>query len=737
MKGRESKRERQGRATASESLPKTVQPSSQRLLIASALLGLLVLAVFGRTIGYGFVNYDDSFYVYENAAVTQGLTLDGIARMFTAPQHHDWVPLTALSHALDWQLYGSWAGGHHLSNVLLHALSSILLLQVLWRMTGLFWRSCMVAALFAIHPLHVESVAWISERKDVLSGLFFMLVLAAYERYARQGTPLRYAWVLLFLILGLMSKAMLITLPFLLLILDVWPLRRLEQHSFKRLVLEKLPLLLPCLIVTWIGMRINGPAAVLSERFSLALRVQNALVSSVDYLRQMLCPVDLAVLYPYPIHGISTAMVLASTLLLLAITAVAFFYRRKQPWLLAGWCWYLGMLVPVSGLIPPGEFAKADRYTYLPQIGLYIAIVWMLSHVLSSHQAGRKVLATLAALSLSGSAVLAWHQCGHWQNSNTLWQHTLASTGPNANAHYNLGLALKVDGRKDEAIQHYREALQIQPHHVGARYSLGNLLLEKGLMAEAAEHLDQVLQVEPNHPRAHADLGVAQAAQGQVLPAMEHFQTALNLDPGLADAHSNLGNALLQQGRLEEAVTHYLAALKINPRHADAHYNLGTVLSQQNKTDEAIEHYQKAIETAPGMVQAHNNLAIALTQKGRVEEAASHYEAALKIRPDSMDTCNNLAWLLAASPNEKLRNGTRALELALKAATLTQNNHPLILHTLAAAYAANARFAEAQETAGRAINLATSQGNQPLVTLLQSELASYQNGQPLRDPSLR
>lgn len=712
-------------------------PPESKMLIAPALLVLLVLGVFGRTIGYGFVNYDDSFYVYENATVTQGLTLEGIARMFTAPQHHDWVPLTALSHALDWQLYGSWAGGHHLSNVLLHALSSILLLRVLGRMTGCFWRSCMVAALFAIHPLHVESVAWISERKDVLSGLFFMLVLAAYERYSRQGTPLRYAWVLLFLILGLMSKAMLITLPFLLLILDVWPLRRLEQHSLKRLVLEKLPLLLPCVIVTWIGMQINGPAAVLSERFSLALRVQNALVSSVDYLRQMFWPVDLAVLYPYPTQGIGAAIVVSCAALLIGLTIAACFYRRKQPWLLAGWCWYLGMLVPVSGLIPPGEFAKADRYTYLPQIGLYIALVWMLAQTLSSHQAGRKALATLAALSLSGSAMLAWHQCAHWQNSELLWKHAITCTGPNANAHYNLGLALKVDGRKDEAIQHYREALQIQPYHTGARYSLGNLLLEKGLMAEASEHLDQVLQVEPDHARAHADLGVAQAAQGQVVPAMQHFQTALNLDPGLADAHSNLGNALLQQGRLEEAVTHYRAALKINPHHADAHYNLGTVLPQQSKTDEAIEHYQKAIESSPGMVQARNNLAIALTQKGRVEEAASHYEAALKIRPDSMDTCNNLAWLLAASPNEKIRNGPRALELALKAATLTQNNHPLVLHTLAAAYAANARFAEAQETARRAIDLATSQGNQALVTLFQSELATYQSGQPVRDPGLR
>jgi tetratricopeptide (TPR) repeat protein len=613
----------------------------------------------------------------------------------------------------DYQLHGLRAGGYHLTNVLLHTASVILLFLILRQMTGALCRSAFVAAVFAIHPLRVESVAWVAERKDVLAAFFFMLTLGAYIRFVQKPNSLiRYLLVAVAFVLALLSKPTVVTLPFVLLLLDYWPLNRFGKQGVvhqkeyfgipQKLILEKIPLLAlaagACVMTVLTARNWITPAA----EVSMPSRVGHALISYAVYLRQMVWPEGLAAFYPPPEKGYPPLAAVFSFLLLALISWGVLVCQRNRRWLLVGWLWYLGVLAPMSGLVQAGTFAHADRNTYLPQIGIYLAVTWLTAEWGAQWHASRATLGSLMAGVLALLMVCAWNQTAYWQNSETLWIHTLACTTDNALAHQNLGIALFEKGRVDEAISHYREALEIEPNYGKAHYNLGNALLQKGNVAEA----------------------------------LVHYQEAVEVDPENAEAHYNLGASLEQTGKMDEAITQFQQALQINPGYAEACNNLGQALCQTGRVDEGITQFQQALEINPAFVKAHNNLGIALFEKGRADEAISQYEKALQLGPANPEVQNNLAWLLATCPQASLRNGNKAVELAQQANELVGGENPVILHTLAAAYAEAGQFSEALETARRALQLAWAQANAKLAGQLQVEMKLYQAGNPFHlDPA--
>jgi tetratricopeptide (TPR) repeat protein len=707
-------------------------------------LAAITFVVFGQTAGFEFINYDDQKYVYQNPMVAEGLTLKGAAWALTYGEIGHWHPLTWLTHMADCQAYGPWAGGHHLTNVALHAVAAVLLFLALREMTGSLWRSAFVAAVFAIHPLRVESVAWIAERKDVLSGVFFMLTLWAYARYARQPTRGRYAAVVVAYALGLLSKNMLVTLPFVLLLLDWWPLHRVKLDGagggrvmalFGGLVRKKIPLFLlsagSC-VATFLA-----PEKVFdSYRLPFLERIRNAVVSYGVYLRQMVFPAGLAIPYPNPPNGQPFWKVALAFVLLAAISMVVLACWKKRPYLLVGWLWYLGMLVPVIGFIQISfNAAHADRYTYLPGIGLVLAVTWAVGDWTLLWQHRRAGLGGLMAAVIGILMVCAWKQTAYWQNSETWWTHTLACTTGNYMAHFNFGNALLQEGGTDEAISHYREALKIRPGYAEAHYNLGNALMQKGSVDEAITHYQEALKIKPDYARAHNNLGTVFFQLGRTDEAIAQYQQALQNQPDYAGAHYNLGLSFRKQGRLDDAISHYQKALELKPDYAEAWNSLGSVFSLQGRMDEAISQYQRALEIKPDYAEAHCNLGVALGQKGRVDEAITQYQQALQIQPGVAEAQNKLAWLLATCPQASLRNGAKAVELARQANGSTGGENPAILHTLAAAFAEAGRFSEAVETAQRALHLAGEQSNTGLAGQLQLELQLYQAGSPYHLPA--
>jgi tetratricopeptide (TPR) repeat protein len=602
-------------------------------------LVIIVFAVFAQTVGHGFVNFDDDEYVYQNPVVSRGLSLHGIDWAFTHVHSTNWHPLTTLLHMLDCQLYGMWAGGHHLTSVFLHAACAVLLFLLLLDMTGAFWSSGFVAAVFAIHPLRVESVAWVSELKDVLSGVFFMLTLWAYARYARRPASRgSYAIVLLWFVLGLMSKPMLVTTPFVLLLLDYWPLGRFQRRSqLPGLLREKLPLFALSALSCAATVFAQRQAIRVIEPFPLSLRVGNALVAYVIYLGKLIWPIRLAVLYPLSLDGSPPWQVFDAILLLAALTAGAWLSRRARPYLLVGWLWYLGMLAPVIGILQVGVQAYADRYTYLPQIGLCLAGTWTAADWAGRRRDRRAALGAVALVILCALLVTAYHQTTYWRDSETLWTHTIDCTRDNWAARSNLGMALSEQGRMEEAIAQYREALRINPPDADAHTNLGIALAHQGRTGEAMAQYRAALQLAPHYPEAHYDLGLLLRRQGRTDDAIAQYREALQTDLDPADshyslglvlrqnAHNNLGNALLQQGRTDEAISQYRMALQINPAYEDACFNLGNALLQQGRVEDAIAQFRQALRLNPADLEAHNALASALLRETESHDPAQPF----------------------------------------------------------------------------------------------------------------
>jgi tetratricopeptide (TPR) repeat protein len=738
------------------------------------VLAAMTLAVFGQTVGFGFVNFDDDVYIYDNAQVKSGLSLGGFAWVVSHADCNLYHPLTMLSLMGDYQIHGLRSGGYHLINVLLHTASVLLLFLTLRRMTGALWRSAFVAAVFAIHPLRVESVAWVAERKDVLGGFFFMLTLAAYAHYVRKPKSLpRYLLVVAAFVLALLSKPTVVTLPFVLLLLDYWPLQRFDQpgsagnnrnyFGSAGCFLEKIPLLAlaagTCVLTVLAAEKGIVNASVIS-------RLGNALVSYAIYLRQMVWPEGLAAYYPLPKDGHAAWTIALSFLLLALITTEVFIFRRKRPWLLTGWFWYLGMLTPMIGLVQTGGFAHADRMTYLPQIGLYLLFTWTVAGIFTGWRYRRQALGGLAASVLFVLFFCARTQAAYWRDSETLWTHALTCTTDNhvANnnlgfavfkkenmnqaiglfqkalqikssypeARNNLGSALFQIGKVDDAIVYYKQALQIRPDYAEARYNLSVALLQKGKVDDAIAQCQKALQIRPDYADARVNLGLALMQKDSVDEAIAEYQKALQIMPGHADAHDDLGIALFRKGDLEPAIAQFQIALQSAPDNAHAHNNLATAFVREGRLDDAIEHYQKALKIKADDADVHYGLGIALFRKGSVAGAIAQYQSALQIEPSNPKIQNNLALVLATCPEASLRNGKKAVELARQANALAAGENPIILRTLAAAYAEAGQFDQATENAQKALDLAKAMGKQDFAAQMSDELQSYKAGVPLR-----
>jgi tetratricopeptide (TPR) repeat protein len=681
-----------------------------------SLLALVTLACYWPVTAHQFIDLDDHEYIYDNPHVKSGLTWPGVVWAFQTGCASNWHPLTWISHMGDCQLYGLNPAGHHLTNLLFHIANTLLLFLLLRRMTGSLWRSACVAALFAWHPLHVESVAWASERKDVLSTFFFLLTLLAYVRYAEKSegrmqnaessdmlhasilyppsSTFFYLLSLLFFSLGLMSKPMLVTLPFVLLLLDYWPLQRLSflpslhhsitpplhpsitpslQHSntpTPRLFLEKLPffaLALAASVVTYLVQRTGGAVSSL-EILPLQSRVANALVVYVRYLSQTLWPSQLAALYPYSRH-LPVGAVIAAGVLLAGLSAWFVLRARRQPFLIVGWLWYLGTLVPTIGLVQVGSQSMADRYTYIPSIGLFLLIVWGLDALCDRWPRQRYWLAAAGTLALAGCLICTWGQLKCWQDSETLFRHAIAATTDNYIAYDGLGNALEASGQPGEALACYAEAVRLKPNYPEGQYDLGTTLMKRGRLAEAVEHLTAAVKHNPAFAHAHINLGKALLEQGKLEEAADHLSQAVRLTPDDAEAHYNLGTLLQMQGKTDAAIACFSAALRLNPEYGEAHGNLGVALMRQGKLGEGAAHLAAALRLNPNNPEAHYNLGLALLELNHAREAADQFAAALRLNPDAPGAHYHLALALVRQdkPKEALPHAQRARDLALAA----------------------------------------------------------------------
>ena len=604
------------------------------------LLVLTTVTVFWQVRNHEFINLDDSKYVTENRHVQNGLTLDSMIWAFTTTQVANWHPLTWLSHMLDCQLYGLHPKGHHLTNVFLHLLNTLLLFFILQRMTGALWRSGLVAAFFALHPLHVESVAWVAERKDVLSTLFWLLTMWGYIWYVERPRLTRYLLTLLAFTLGLMTKPMLVTMPCVLLLLDYWPLKRFQLSQpggdtpattgifkeqgvpFLRLLLEKTPyfaLAAASSIVTFLAQRSGGAVSAL-DVYPVKIRIANALVSYVSYIGQMVWPRGLAVFYPHPGTHLPVWHAVGAGLLLACISIAVIRAARRHPYLAVGWLWYLGTLVPVTGLVQVGAQAMADRYTYVPLIGLFVIIAWSIPDLLAGNHYRKIVLSMAVGTVLLALTVSSWLQVQHWKNNLTLFKHALKVTAKNYVAHDSLGNALAQQGKVEEAIDHYYEALKIKPNLVNLHNNLGVALLEQRKVKEAMSHYDIALRLNADYAETYNNFGVAWFTVGEFDKAIAHYHEALRLDPAYGKAHNNMGNALVEHGRFEEAILHYSKALETKVHYPEAHNNLGVALAQQGKLNEAIVQFKEALLLKPDYTQARANLDLALAMVGKATE---------------------------------------------------------------------------------------------------------------------
>jgi tetratricopeptide (TPR) repeat protein len=697
----------------------------QAAVICLVLAGL-VFAVFGQTASHQFVDFDDNAYVYENPVVAHGLTMKGLGWAFGV-HAHNWHPLTWFSHMLDCQIYGLKPAGHHVTNVLLHAASAVCLFLLLRRMTGAQWRSAFVAAVFAVHPLRVESVAWVAERKDVLSGLFFLLTLLAYVRFTQlPASKGRYTLVLLLFVLGLMSKPMLVTLPVVLLLADSWPLRRKEP--LPRLLLEKWPLFVLSLISCLVTIHAQTAAIQSADTYPLLLRLNNAAVSAVVYLAQMIYPANLAVIYPYPHAGLPMWEVALAVILIAAISAGAWTQRQKRPWLLVGWLWCLVMSLPTLGIVQAGNQAHADRYTYLPQIGIYLSITWLAAEWIRN----RVVAETLMAAVVLTLAVAAWHQTQFWKNSETMWARALAVTKDNDMAHYGMGDVYLAKKNWPKAAAEFTEAARIKPAYPEAHNNLGLVLFNEGKIDKAMEQYEIALELNSDYADARFNLGNAYLHESQWTEAIENYHKTIVLEPERAVVHGNLGIALFSQGRKNEALDQFRLATDLAPDDPEAHYNLAEALRELGKPDQAIESYRRALQIKPNYAAASLELARLYVQTGKQADAVAQLRNVLKSEPDNPRALNSLAWIEATSKDAVIRNGAHALQLAQKASAQAEGKNPIYLRSFAAACAAMGKFDDAKTATTQAIAIVRAAKREDMARDLESDLTQYERKLPLR-----
>jgi tetratricopeptide (TPR) repeat protein len=655
-------------------------PQSADIWICVALLAV-TLSVYVQVVHFDFLNYDDDAYVATNTDIRGGLTLEGVRIAFTRIHQATWHPVTTLSHMLDCSLFGLAPGAHHLINVVLHALNTIGLFWVLRAMTGARWRSAFVAAMFGLHPAHVESVAWVSERKDVLSTFFWVLTVASYWRYVQQPRAGRYAWVVVMCTLALLSKPMVVTLPVMLLLLDVWPLRRItlteivnhvgatgrsplrnvtlsgqlfatHRSTLTTLVIEKVPLLIAALGVsamTVLAQRDAG-AMVPIEALPMRLRLANVPISYVRYLGELVWPVRLAILYPYPPHW-PAWQVTAATALLLGLSLLAGLAARRHPYVLVGWLWYLITLLPVIGLLQVGIQAMADRFTYVPFIGLFIIVSWGGYALLDGWPYGVRTLAVAGMLAVAGCTLLTERQVRYWRDSVTLFEHALAVTTDNYIPHVYLGKAFLAQGRVADAAAQFAEWVRLTPQLYAAHFQYAGLLADLGQYDAAVEQYGEAVRLRPDIAAGHYNLANALVRRGDLTAAMGEYERAITLDPDWPEAHHNLGIAFAGQGRSGEALAQYDEALRLRPDFPEAYVSRGLLLTELGRTEEAIAAYLQAIALRPALPAAQRNVGIALAREGRTAEAIAHLEEALRLAPDDAEAHQQLGALESAPPS--------------------------------------------------------------------------------------
>ncbi|MDL1966946.1 MAG: tetratricopeptide repeat protein [Deltaproteobacteria bacterium] len=674
-------------------------------------LVIATLAAYWQVRNHNFLSFDDHAYVLHNQHVNKGLSLESISWAFSFTDIAYWHPLSWLSHMLDCQLYGLNPSMHHITGLIIHIINCLLLFLLFKGMTGAVWKSAFIAALFALHPINVESVAWVAERKNVLSTLFWMLTLLTYYYYSLQPGFYRYFLTLFCFFLGLIAKPMLVTLPFVLLLFDYWPLERLrysstikagryKKASLLHLILEKIPFFLLAGASIYISsLSVQHHAIVVStESVSMKLRVANALVSYVKYIGKMIWPKDLAVFYPFP-DTLPVWQISGAALFLICVSVLVFRALKSKPYLAVGWFWYIGTLVPAIGLIQAGLWPSiADRFAYVPLIGLFIVIAWGIPDLVAQWRCKKIALAATAILVLLIFTAASRSQNRYWANNIALFKHSLDVTNDNEVAHQKLGEALAAHDKTDEAVMHYYEALRIKPDLVAAHLNLGLALRKKGKINEAVEHFSMALLAKSDCAEAYYELGVTLEKQGNFDAAVRNYSEALRIKPEFARGHNNLGIVLARQKKDKEAIFHLCEAIRIDPDYADAYGNLGIIYANQKNIGKAILHYKKALHFNPNMTQA----------------------------------LYNLSWILASCEDEKFRNGEEAVKLAGKLCKITRYNQPSALNIFAAAYAETGKFDKAVTTAKKALDLALKQGPNELVLELKKRLRLYQEKRSYR-----
>jgi len=597
-------------------------------------LAVAVLSIYAQVHNFEFTGYDDPELVVNNIRLRQGLTPASVAWAFQTGYAANWFPLTWLSYLLGVNLYGFDSGWHHLTNVFLHALNSILLFLVLARMTGARCRSAFVALLFAVHPLHVEPVVWIAERKEVLSGLFWFLSIWAYVAYVKRPRVTAYILLLLAFSGGLMSKPMIVTLPFVLLLLDFWPLERWKDTPARCLILEKAPLLLFAMAASAITFLVQKSAGAVSSATEVpfAFRIENALVSYLAYILQFFWPARLAVLYPYATR-LPAWQVIVAFAALAAITAFAFSQRKQRPYLVVGWLWFAGVLIPVIGLVQVGIQSRADRYMYIPLIGLSIIAVWGLSEIATRRAAVRPV-AALAIAACCAYGVVAWSSAAYWRDTVTLFRRTIEVTDDNWGALAILSQAFLRQNRVDDALPYIAETLRLRPNLPEAHINFGAALSERGDFDAAEDQYRRALQLDPESPDAHEGLGVVLTEKGRFDEALANLLKAEKGAPDDADKHYNLGRAYGLAGRPDLAAAEFMETTRLQPGNAAAHFNLGAAYAAQERFSEAADQFREALRLKPDYLAARFNLGGALANLGRLDEAIGEFQEILRTQPD-------------------------------------------------------------------------------------------------------
>jgi protein O-mannosyl-transferase len=726
------------------------------IAICLGLFGLVTWA-FLPALQNGFLNYDDQDYVTANDPVHHGLTWAGVKWAFQSTEAANWHPVTWLSHMLDCQWYGFNPWGHHLTSVLLHAINSMLVFLVLRRMTGAVWRSALVAALFGLHPMHVESVAWVAERKDVLSACFAMLTLWAYSRYAEfkiQNSQFKirewiwFAAALILFALGLMSKPMLVTLPVILLLLDFWPLARFgpaesggptgqgagsgKVACLGRLLLEKWPffaLAFASSVITVVAQHGVGAVETL-EQVSLTSRVANALAAYVAYIQKCFYAGKLAVFYPY--QEIPAGEALWAGLLLLGVTVVSIRLARSRPYLVVGWFWFLVVLLPVIGLVQVGSQAMADRYSYLPFVGLFLILAWGVFEATPASSLWRLGVSLGCASLLLALFAGTRSQIRFWRDSVTLFAHAVEVTAPNAMALNNLGMGLFETGKADRAAECFQAALDLAPAFAHAHYNLGTTLAFRGRYAEAETRFRAALKSRPGYTDALVSLGSVLAMEGKNEEAEAVLRESVRQRPRDLKLRLNFGNVLAARGKTAEGLAEYYAATRLDPQDAVLRVTLGSWLVDLGQTDEGLVQLQEALRLQP-TAAAHEMVAAVLARRGDWSGAMQQNREALRLQPESLTALINLAWILATSPDEKVRDGAAAVRGAERACELSAYTNTLAVTTLAAAYAEAGRFAEAAGTARKACALASASGAAALLQKNQELLERFKAGLPYHE----